>query len=78
MMTAVQPLPLPDASPLLIKLLEAVRPEFQAELIRIDPDHPVFARGRCAVEGCERGGWSKQLCDSHYNRWRIWFLKPSP
>jgi integrase len=71
MMTAVQPLPLPGASPLLAKLLEAVRPEFQAELIRIDPDHPVFARGRCAVEGCERGGWSKQLCDSHYNRWRL-------
>jgi integrase len=71
MMSVVQPLPLPGASPLLAKLLKAVRPQFQAELIRIDPDHPVFARGRCAVEGCERGGWSKQLCDAHYNRWRL-------
>jgi integrase len=71
MSAVVQPLPSPDVSPLLAKLLEAVRPEFQAALIRIDPDHPVFARGRCAVEGCERGGWSKQLCDAHYNRWRL-------
>ena len=71
MSTVVQPFSFPDASPLLVKLLAAVRPEFQIDLIRIDPDHPVFARGRCAVEGCERGGWSKQLCDSHYNRWRL-------
>lgn len=70
MSNVVLPLPLPDASPLLTMLLEAVRAEFQVELIRIDPDHPVFARGRCTVEGCERGGWSKQLCDAHYNRWR--------
>ncbi len=71
MSTMAHPLALPDASPLLVKLLQAVRQEFQLDLIRIDPDHPVFARGRCAVEGCERGGWSKQLCDSHYNRWRL-------
>ena len=71
MSNVVQSLLLPDVSPLLAKLLETVRPEFQAELIRIDPDHPVFARGRGAVEGCERGGWSKQLCDAHYNRWRL-------
>jgi len=71
MTAAVHPLPLPDPPPLLAKLIETVRPEFQQRLIRIDPDNPVFARGRCAVEGCERGGWSKQLCDSHYNRWRL-------
>jgi integrase len=70
-MATVVPLPRPEASPLLVKLLEVVRPQFQADLIRIDPDHPVFARGRCAVAGCERGGWSKQLCDAHYNRWRL-------
>lgn len=71
MSAVAHPLPLPGASPLLTVLLEAVRPEFQSGLIRIDPVHPVFARGRCAVEGCERGGWSKQLCDAHYNRWRL-------
>ena len=70
MMAAVHPLPMPEASPLLVKLRETVRPEFQAEVIRIDPDHPVFARGRCVVDGCGRGGWSKQLCSAHYNRWR--------
>ena len=55
----------------LATLRGAVRPEFQAELIRIDVDNPVFARGRCAVAGCGRGGWSRRLCDSHYNRWRL-------
>ena len=70
MTAAVHPLPLPDPTPLLAMLIETVRPEFQQKLIRIDPDDPVFARGRCAVEGCERGGWARQLCGSHYNRWR--------
>ncbi|GGI02495.1 hypothetical protein [Egicoccus halophilus] len=71
MSSVVHPLRPAAPSPLLGKLLAAVRPEFQLELIRIDPDHPVFARGRCTVVGCERGGWSKQLCDAHYNRWRL-------
>lgn len=49
----------------------AVRAEFQGELIRIDPDDPVFARGRCSVDGCDRGAWSRLLCGAHYNRWRL-------
>jgi len=67
----VKPLRLPDDGSLLAKLLGAVRPEFQAESIRIDPDDPVFARGRCSVQGCERGAWSRLLCGAHYNRWRF-------
>jgi integrase len=73
-MTAVAhalPVPAADDGSLLAKLLVAVRREFQAELIRIDPDDPVFARGRCAVAGCDRGGWSRQLCAAHYTRWRL-------
>ncbi|HUG84270.1 MAG TPA: site-specific integrase [Euzebya sp.] len=71
-MTALAPaLPLPAAESLVAKLSRAVRPEFQAELIGIDVDNPVFARGRCSVEGCDRGAWSRLLCGSHYNRWRL-------
>jgi hypothetical protein len=71
-MTAV-PAPLPDhrGESLLDRLLNAVRPEFQGEIIRIDVDDPVFARGRCEVDGCERGAWTRLLCNSHYNRWRL-------
>jgi hypothetical protein len=52
------------------RLRHAVRAEFAGELIRVDPDNPVFARGRCRVDGCERGAWSRLLCPGHYTRWR--------
>ena len=52
------------------RLLERVRPEFRAEIIGLDVDHPVFARGRCRVSGCPRGAWSRLLCSAHYARWR--------
>lgn len=52
------------------RLRQAVRPEFAGELIRLDVDNPVFARGRCRVDGCERGAWSRLLCPGHYTRWR--------
>ena len=51
-------------------LSTAVRPAFTAEVIRIDPDDPVFARGRCRVAGCDRGAWTRLLCSAHYTRWR--------
>lgn len=54
---------------LLDQLAAAVRPEFSVELIRIDPDNPVFARGRCQVVGCARGAWTQMLCNGHYGRW---------
>ena len=50
-------------------LFAVVRPEFRGEIVRVDPSDPVFARGSCAVAGCQRGGWSKQLCVAHYQRW---------
>ena len=58
-----------DRLSLLDKLQAAVRPEFAVELIHTDPAHPVFARGQCRVAGCERGAWSKFLCNGHYGRW---------
>ena len=58
-----------DRLSLLDKLQAAVRPEFAVELIHTDLAHPVFARGQCRVAGCDRGAWSKFLCNGHYGRW---------
>lgn len=63
--------PMPDQEPLLHRLLAVVRPEFRDEVIHIDVDNPVFARGRCRVAGCDRGAWARLLCNSHYTRWRL-------
>lgn len=51
------------------RLTVALRPEFTGDLIRIDPDNPVFARGRCQVSCCDRGAWTRMLCGTHYGRW---------
>ena len=48
------------------RLTVALRPEFTGDLIRIDPDNPVFARGRCQVSCCDRGAWTRMLCGTHY------------
>ncbi len=69
MTSALAPVPGFYQEPLLERLLVAVRAEFREQVIRIDPADPVFARGRCQVEGCARGGWTKQLCMAHYTRW---------
>lgn len=61
-------LPTGDGVELLHKLRAIVRAPFQGDVIRIDPDDPVFARGRCRVVECERGAWSRLLCPAHYNR----------
>lgn len=62
--------PAPVPGRVLAERLSAVlRPEFTGALIRIDPDNPVFARGRCQVTGCDRGAWTKLLCNTHYGRW---------
>lgn len=68
-MSTLAPTPV-AGSTLLDKLLVMVRSEFAAELIHADPGNPVFARGRCQVTGCERGAWTKMLCNGHYGRWR--------
>ena len=63
---------LPDRHhrPLHEQLVDVVRDEFRAEIIALDVDHPVFARGRCQVTDCHRGAWSRLLCLAHYTRWR--------
>lgn len=43
MTAVVAPIPAADNGSLLARLLTTVRPPFQAKLIRIDPDDPVFA-----------------------------------
>jgi integrase len=64
------PLRVPEnPSSLAVRLAEALRPEFAGTVIRVDPDDPVFGRGRCSVAGCERTAWSRLLCMAHYNRW---------
>ncbi len=55
---------------LLEALMGVLRAEFCAEVIRVDPEDPVFGRGRCAVAGCDRTAWSRRICTAHYNRWR--------
>lgn len=52
------------------RLAEVLRPEFAGPVIRVDPDDPVFGRGRCSVAGCERSAWTRLLCMAHYTRWR--------
>lgn len=59
------------ASSVLDRVREVVRPEFAGQIIPTDPDHPVFARGRCQVPDCGRGAWSRLLCNAHYGRWRL-------
>lgn len=59
-----------EPDPMLDRLRDAVRAGLAGEIIRIDPDDPVFARGRCRVAGHSRGGWSRMLCSANYNRWR--------
>lgn len=49
-----------------------VRPEFAGPVVRIEPADPVFGRGACAVAGCERTSWARQLCSAHHQRWTKW------
>lgn len=63
-----------DAQPVteshhLAALFAAVRPEFRGEIVRVDPEDPVFGRGRCGVVSCERSAWTRRLCVAHYQRW---------
>ena len=50
-------------------LVAAVRPEFCGEVIAVSPEDPVFGRGRCAVLGCGRSAWARDLCSAHHRRW---------
>jgi integrase len=52
------------------RLLAVLRPQFADEVIVPDPDDPVLGGARCAVAGCDRLIQSRDLCGSHYSRWR--------
>jgi integrase len=54
---------------LLKKLVAAVRPEFRAEIIDIDPNDLVFGGPPCRVPDCPRVGRSRGLCIGHHHRW---------
>jgi hypothetical protein len=58
----------PDALP--DRLLALLRPPFTDQVIVPDADDPVLGGGRCAVASCERLIQSRDLCGSHYSRWR--------
>ncbi|HJT04961.1 MAG TPA: site-specific integrase [Pseudonocardiaceae bacterium] len=65
----------PDNAPaqhpgLLAKLMAAVRPEFRADVIDIDPADPVFGGPPCRVPDCRRIARTRGLCIGHYNRWQ--------
>lgn len=72
MTVAIVPQRLPELpeSTLHERLREAVRPEFQTEVIRVAADDPVFGRGACDVDACRRPAWARRLCHAHYLRWR--------
>ncbi|MGW7384484.1 hypothetical protein [Streptomyces sp. NPDC054794] len=63
----------PAAAPrqprLLEKLMAAVRPEFRAEVIDINPGDLVFGGPSCQVTNCSRTGRSHGLCIGHHHRW---------
>jgi hypothetical protein len=53
----------------LSKLMAAVRPEFRADVLVIDPHDPVFGGPPCRVSACERAARLHDLCEGHYQRW---------
>jgi integrase len=55
---------------LLEKLMAAVRPEFRADDLVVDPRDPVFGGPPCSVAGCGRQHRGQGLCTSHGERWR--------
>lgn len=62
---------LPWRGGLLERLMEAVGPEFRADVFRPDRDDAVFVRGECRLANCPNmvGHPSRGLCDSHYQKW---------
>ncbi|MGW2863280.1 tyrosine-type recombinase/integrase [Streptomyces sp. NPDC001205] len=63
------PVSSPRQHGLLEKLMAAVRPEFRAEVIDIDPGDLVFGGPPCRVPECSRIGRSRGLCIGHHHRW---------
>ncbi|MGO8956476.1 MAG: tyrosine-type recombinase/integrase [Streptosporangiaceae bacterium] len=58
------------ATGLLEKLMAAVRPEFRADELVLDPADPVFGGAICRVASCPRTAWGgRGLCAAHHDRW---------
>jgi len=55
---------------LLAALAAAVRPQFRADVIDVDPVEPVFGGAACRVPGCERVARGNGMCAGHNGRWR--------
>ena len=51
------------------KLMAAVRPEFRASVLVIDPYDPVYGNCPCLVAACGRAARLHDLCEGHYQRW---------
>lgn len=70
------PAGIPSAAPtvghpgLLAALVAAVRPQFRADVIDVDPVEPVFGGAACRVPGCERVARGNGMCAGHNGRWR--------
>jgi integrase len=51
-------------------LIAAVRVEFRADVIDVDPADPVFGGPPCRVVGCARLARCNGMCQAHNGRWR--------
>ena len=65
----VGPHPLPRS--LQVRLREGLRAEFLVGVYVPDPADRLLGAGPCAVAGCERRAQGRDLCGSHYSRWRL-------
>ena len=54
-----------------VRLREAVRPEFLVEVYVPDPGDRLLGAEPCTVAGCDRRAQGRDLCGSHYSRWRL-------
>ncbi len=49
--------------------MAAVRPEFRAPVLAIEPEDLVFGSGPCLVDSCKRAARLHGMCNAHHQRW---------
>jgi integrase len=54
-----------------VRLREGLRPEFLLDVYVPDRADRLLGAGPCAVAGCDRRVQGRDLCGSHYSRWRL-------
>ncbi|HEX2805525.1 MAG TPA: hypothetical protein VHN80_05095 [Kineosporiaceae bacterium] len=54
-----------------VRLREGLRPEFLVDVYVPEPADRLLGAGPCAVAGCDRRAQGRDLCGSHYSRWRL-------